>query len=207
MIYPFTRRLLAVTVILTALSRVSEGALVPLDLEKLTARSRFVVCGEVVGLRSFWGQLGKAGEVLFTDVRIRVSEVWKRPLERSQPGEIKEITVRLLGGQIGERWQRCVESPRFEQGEKVLVFARLWQGSLWVTGWRQGKYRLTGKGTALQVEGKPHRPLSRPEPITRVRERVRALMERAASRPAGSRDSEGDSTPRGKDSTHAKGVR
>jgi hypothetical protein len=182
------------------------SALVRLDLETLTAGSRYVVCGEVVELKSYWGELLDAGTVMLTDVRIRVREVWKdtpgkradvvrgKPADGSASdragdsaddgaeGPLEEITIQLLGGAIGERWQHCPESPRFEKGEEVLVFAREFNGKLWATGWLQGKYRLgrarAGGQTVTVVHGHPELPVRENTPAVELRAQVAQIVER-----------------------------
>jgi hypothetical protein len=155
----------------------AKAALIPLDLEQLSVSSSRIVCGEVIEVRSYWGRLLDLGEVILTDVRIRVDETWKGAVE-------KEITVQLLGGRIGERWQYCPESPRFQRGEKVLLFARSWNQKLWTTGWLQGKYRLLETPNGLEVEGKERHPVAAPEPLPLLRERVKTILRLKASQAA-----------------------
>ena len=191
-----SRLLLPLFALLVTTPRVAETALVSLSLEQLTARSGFVVRGEVLDVKSRWGALGGHGRVLLTDVRIRVSEVWKdtpghRPeilRRRSEGGttaahaKIEEITVQYLGGVIGQRWQLCPESPRYEKGEQVLVFARVLQGRLWTTGWMQGKYRVghqrSAGRTVAVVAGDPRLPVHTTQPLSDLRARVRAIVAR-----------------------------
>lgn len=148
----------------------ASGALIRLDLEKITRKSRHVVCGEVTALKSYWADIPKLGRVILTDVTIRVDQSWK-----GSPG--KEIIVKVFGGEVGDEFQVCVESPRFSRGEKVLVFVRDWKfGGLWTTGWLQGKLRLVGTPTGTQVQGKPHLPIRGTRPLTTVRDAVRKLV-------------------------------
>lgn len=156
------------------------AALVPYDLEKLSRKSRFVICGKVTRLNSYWGKLGNLGPVILTDATIRIQETWKGKKRKGQ-----EITVQLLGGQIGELRQWCPESPTFQVGEEVLLFARPWNGRLWTSGWIQGKFRLSRRATGsgaregareMVVEGRRDLPIRRLEKLSAVKSRVQAYV-------------------------------
>ena len=152
------------------------GALLPINLDKLTKKSKVVVCGEVVGMDSYWTDIPKLGRVIVTEVRVRVSEIWKGSLGVNKNSG-NEITVKLFGGKVGDEWQMCLESPKYDIGEKVLVFARNWQGEgLWTTGWLQGKFKLLETKSGIQVEGKKHLPITKIERLEAMRDKVRSLV-------------------------------
>jgi hypothetical protein len=209
--------LLSIVVLDIIAPSVAEAALRPLNLEQLTDKSGFIVCGEVVEVKSLWGSLDGRGRVLLTNVRIRVSDVWKDTpgrrveiLRKKGPdgkttanARIEEITVQYLGGAIGQRWQLCPESPRYEKGEKVVVFARVLNGRLWTTGWIQGKYRLahqrSGGKTIQMVAGHAQLPIRKTQPLSKLRDRVGEIIRRqralkasrgAAARPTAPRSEE-----------------
>ncbi|MBI4606096.1 MAG: hypothetical protein HY721_29370, partial [Planctomycetes bacterium] len=117
------------------------------------------------------------GEVIFTDVTIRVEGMLKGPLDT------KDVTVQILGGEIGTAFQRCPESPRFERGEKVLVFLRDYHGALWTTGWLQGKYALSREG--LSVKGVEGLPVPRDVTLEALKAEVRVWTAPTAAPPAG----------------------
>ena len=174
------------------------AAVVELDLEKLTLRSSHIFCGEVVATESHWGDFLGLGRAMITKVRIKVSEIWRDSEEKrpeitrkaespGTPGKITEITIRYLGGRIGERWQKCAASPTFSQGEKVLVFAGEFNNALWTTGWFQGKYRLERKrpeqgrsdangGGKLLVRGAKQLPVRKAMEVEALRLMVRKLL-------------------------------
>lgn len=173
----------------------SSAAVVELDLEKLALRSSHIFRGEVVSIKSHWRDFLGLGKAMITDVRIRVAETWKdSPGDRQEiirdsratsktPGRITEITIQYLGGRIGERWQKCAESPSFSLGEEVLVFARELNGGLWPTGWFQGKYRLkksgpahTGGGDRIMVIGSGRLPVKKPTEVHALRLAVRKIL-------------------------------
>ncbi len=189
------------------------AAVVELDLEKLTLRSSHIFCGEVIATESEWGDFLGLGRAMITKVRIKVSEVWKDSEEKRPeitrkaespgvPGKITEVTIRYLGGRIGERWQRCAASPTFSRGEKVLVFAGEFNNALWTTGWFQGKYRLERKrpeqgrpdadgGGKLLVRGSQQLPVKKPMEVETLRLMVRKLLLERRSPGRGARENRG----------------
>jgi hypothetical protein len=188
------------------------AAVVELDLEKLTRRSSHIFCGEVIAAESEWGDFLGLGQAMITKVRIKVSEVWKDSEEKrpeitrkaESPGArggITEITIRYLGGRIGERWQRCAASPTFSRGEKVLVFASELNNALWTTGWFQGKYRLERKrpeqglphadgGGKLLVRGSQQLPVKKHMEVEALRLMVRKILMGRRSPSRGARERE-----------------
>jgi hypothetical protein len=132
-----------------------------LSFEEMARRSRLAVTGEVIELRSYRAPFQDAGEVMFTDVTIRIQSVLKGTPETD------EVTVQVLGGRIGSAFQYCLESPRYEKGEKVLVFLRDLNGKLWNTGWLQGKYTIAADGAT--VKGKERFPIERDVTLETVR--------------------------------------
>ena len=149
------------------------GALVvPYNLEQLAQKSKFVLTGEVVELRSYRAPFQTLGEVIFTDVKIKVDSVLKGTVEGN------EITIQVLGGKIGDAFQLCPESPRYEMGEKVCVFLREFNGKLWNTGWEQGKYKIA---EGLTVRGEPDRPIAIDMSLPILKDKVRAYSLAAPS--------------------------
>jgi len=232
----------ATFVLALAATRVAPAALRRIEFDQLTEISIYIVCGEVIELRSYWTDWGARGQVMMTDVRIRVDDVWKdaggmRPgvvrgaaaasgasgsSSASGPtGEpptasdataatdraagarepLREITLQFLGGAIGERWQHCPESPRYEKGERVLAFVRDLDGRLWTTGWLQGKYAVrTVKASAAAtvdiVEGHPELPLAT-QALAEARARVAAVEKRRLERVGGAGTATGTGTVTG----------
>jgi hypothetical protein len=164
-----TRRLPVVLALLAlgALERSASASVIPLTFEELTHKSKHVVTGEVTGLRSYRAPFHDLGEVIFTDVTVRIDRV----LKGAPAG--KEITIQVLGGEIGTHFQLCLESPRYTLGEKVLVFARDYHHALWNTGWCQGKYALDPSGAT--VRGDPKMPIARDTALAAIESEVRRL--------------------------------
>ena len=168
--------LLAAMIIPAALAgaRPAAAALVKLSFEELTQRSQVIVTGEVVEMRSYRAPFAGGGECIYTDVTLRVEGTLKGK-------QAATVTVQVLGGQIGEEWQVCLEAPRYRLGEKVLVFLRDDKGTLRNTGWIQGKYEVIAASGA--VRGKRQLPIEADVPLAAIRDEVRRLD---AAAPGGS---------------------
>lgn len=136
-----------------------DAAVLPYDLDSLVSRSELIVRGRVTGLESFWGSFPGFGPVILTEVTIEIRELWKGSVDADSKG-VRRVRVRLLGGKIGDEWQSCPESPRFESGEEVVVFLRRFRDEVWTTGWFQGKYRVVeAAGRPLSIRGARGAPL------------------------------------------------
>ena len=174
------RRQLLVTagiLLLLGTSASVDGALIRLDFEQLVQRSGLVVCGEVVDLTASWEDVPRLGRLIVTTATIRVSESWK-----GSPG--RHVTVQYYGGTVGDERQFCFESPRYEKGEKVLVFARAGHGGLWTTGWLQGKFRLVEVRGVSHVVGSSRMAIRGLEQLSRIRDSVKVIRARLeASKP------------------------
>lgn len=180
-----SRKAIVLAILIAAASRDATAALVRYDVPSLARRSSLIICGKVTEIRSYWGMYGKLGPLILSDVTLRVDEVWK-----GEPAGT-EVTVQLLGGRIGDRWQWCPDSPTFEKDEEVLVFLKKRRGKLWTTGWIQGKYRLardaSGSRRVRSVRGLPLGP---DEPLSSVKLEVERWI---AGRP--STDGGGERVP------------
>ena len=104
-----------------------------LTLPALVSRSDTIVTGEVLDLKPSWNA---ARSDIFTTVILRVD----RRLKGSGGGMIR---FRVPGGTVGEDWVRVTHTPRFELGERALVFLRSGGGRLpTVVGMEAGKRHL-----------------------------------------------------------------
>lgn len=109
----------------------SATTLAPLTLADLAQRSTAVARLRCLSTSSFW----ERGEI-WTEARFQA-------LQREK-GEIPDtITVRTLGGRVGNLHSYVDEAPAFRAGEEVYLF--LWQreGEPYrVLGWSQGTFRI-----------------------------------------------------------------
>lgn len=106
-----------------------------LDLETLVDEAEQVVLGRVIGQQSLVDERGR----IVTDVALQVEESIKGD---QAPGAA--ITVRRLGGVVGDMGMQVAGEPTFETGETVVLFgARLRQGGmLRPIGMSQGALRV-----------------------------------------------------------------
>jgi hypothetical protein len=76
-----------------------------------------------------------AGEI-WTLTSFEVEEVWR--------GQVPtQITVRLLGGRVGNLTSNVSGIPRFRRGEEVVLFLEATQrGDFSVVSWEQGTFRI-----------------------------------------------------------------
>lgn len=96
-------------------------------------RADAIVAGEVLDLQSSWA--ADRSEI-FTTVVLRVD----RRLKGSGSDLVR---FRVPGGRVGEDWLRVTHTPRFELGERALVFLRDAGGRLpTVVGMEAGKRHL-----------------------------------------------------------------
>src|SRR5262245_5966197 len=109
-----------------------------LDLPALTLRADVVVRGRAVRSSSTFDD---RHERIFTDVLVRVDEVYK-----GEPR--KEVLVRLQGGRAEGLRQLVVGEARIEPREEVVLFLRRVPDSavLQTVGMAQGKLRITRSG-------------------------------------------------------------
>jgi hypothetical protein len=116
--------LLAIAANATTLSR--------LRFEELANQATAVARVRCIGVESRW----QGGEI-WTETRFEVVELNKGLL----PGV---ITVRMLGGQVGNLHSRVEGVPAFRAGEEAYVFLWGHEGEPFrVLGWSQGTFRIT----------------------------------------------------------------
>jgi hypothetical protein len=125
--------LLAVT--LTSSSPAQATLVEALDLETLVAEAEQVVLARVIGQQSLVDERGR----IVTDVALQVEESIKGD---QAPGAA--ITVRRLGGVVGDMGMRIAGEPSFETGETVVLFGarRSRGGALRPVGMSQGALRV-----------------------------------------------------------------
>jgi hypothetical protein len=153
-----------------------------LDLPALVAEADQIVVGDVLSVHAAWDLQHRT---IHTTVEVTVRESWKG----SPPSEGR-ITLRQLGGTVGDIEMKVHGLARFEKGERTLLFLRRAQ----VVGMSQGKRNLRwenqGKrwmvdsthsdgAVSLDARGKLHPPPREiPQDLDQLRERVRGLVGR-----------------------------
>ena len=105
--------------------------LLRMSLAKLTQTAKAIVRARCVGNSTAWD----AGEI-WTFTAFETEEVWRG----SPPAE---VTVRLLGGRLGNITSSVSGVPRFRAGEDVVLFLEpTRRGDFSVVGWEEGTFRV-----------------------------------------------------------------
>lgn len=120
---------------LLAASLAGATVLVALQVEDLVHMSPVVLVGEVNTVESGWNPQRTQ---IHTRVLITPIEVLKGP------ADLGTVKVKFLGGKVGDTVAHLPGAPRFEAGEKVLVFLepRKDQDGYLPVGFYQGKYKV-----------------------------------------------------------------
>jgi hypothetical protein len=113
-----------------------------MTINQLTDESSHVVVGTVKGFQSC---LDQASGSIITRVVLTSAEFLKAS---GKPGVAPaEVTIEVLGGEVGNLGMRAGTSPEFAAGEQVVVFLREGSGgTLRLTEGRQSKFLVTPAG-------------------------------------------------------------
>jgi len=124
----------------------------------MTDRADLVFVGNVVSSRAEWRAIG-TNQVIFTMVEFETQDVLKGNAERT-------VRLQFLGGTVGNVKLEVAEVPRFNSGDRVLLFV---QGNRVqfcpLVGVFHGKFGVrkderTGRDIILQHDGKPLRDVA-----------------------------------------------
>lgn len=103
----------------------TQGIMEKYSLEKLVSMSDSIVIGTVLDISSKWSTIdGKkpanvgSNDFIYTDVDIKSGEYLKNP------SNAEIITVRVLGGTVGQDNSDVEDQPSFKTGEKILIFLK-----------------------------------------------------------------------------------
>jgi hypothetical protein len=111
------------TALATTLARMS--------VEQMSHTAQAIVRARCVDNSTGWD----AGEI-WTFTSFEVQELW-------QGSTTPRITVRLLGGRVGNLTSSVSGIPRFRPGEEVVLFLeRTQRGDFSVVSWEQGTFRI-----------------------------------------------------------------
>lgn len=107
------RGAMALALVASAVAPASATTLIRESLDGLVAGNRVVVVGEVLDASSYWNE---DHSFILTDVRVAVHEAIK--------GNVKdrEITVTIMGGQVGELTTLIVGGPELIPGNSYVLF-------------------------------------------------------------------------------------
>jgi len=110
------------------------SVLTKLTLSDMTGRAEQVMVGRVERVDSKFAP-GYDG-LIITEVQIRC----QRSIRGAKEGTL--ITVRHLGGAVGELGQKVFGEASYQVGEEVVLLAELREGSLYSVGMAQGKLHI-----------------------------------------------------------------
>ena len=101
-----------------------------ISLQELTAQSNLVIYGTVVSANSQW-----EGQAINTYTSIRVKETLK--------GDGQEfVTVKQMGGRVGDITDEVTGSRELKGGEDVILFLVEWKGHYWIHSIVLGKFSV-----------------------------------------------------------------
>jgi hypothetical protein len=178
---PAIVRLVVAVACLLATAPVAMASLVQaLGLAELTWEADRVVVGDVLSVRAAWDSEHRN---IHTTIEIGVHEIWK-----GAPPTGGRVTIRQLGGTVGEIEMTVLGMPTFAEGERALLFLKRSQ----VAGMAQGKRNLRweSSGKRWLADAANHAQTvtidsrgklqavgpGRPEPLDILREQVRNLV-------------------------------
>ncbi len=107
------------------------------SIEELTSEADSILIGKVEKIESRWNE---EKTLIYTYVTISVSQYTKT---LSGMAEVKEVIVRVRGGEVGDIGLKVSDTPQFREGEEVFLFLRMEKLPLFsVAGLFQGKYTI-----------------------------------------------------------------
>ena len=109
-----------------------------MSVAKMTLAAQLVVRAQCVANSSAWHD----GEI-WTFTSFTVEDAWKG----APSGAAQRLTVRLLGGSVGNLSSTVSGVPRFRPGEEVILFLQpTARGDYSIVSWVQGTFRIHRDG-------------------------------------------------------------
>jgi hypothetical protein len=131
---------------------------IPPTFEEMADRAELVFAGKALASRAEWRTVG-TNRVIFTLVEFETEEVLKGNARKS-------VTLKFLGGTIGDATLKITGVPRFNAGDRVILFVEK-NGVQFspVVGVFHGKFGLrkdekSGRDMVLMHDGKPLRDVA-----------------------------------------------
>ncbi|HEV8584337.1 MAG TPA: Ig-like domain-containing protein [Methylomirabilota bacterium] len=143
--YRVLSAVLGLVAVLVAVAPAAATVVVPVTEADLVAQAAAVVIGRVTAIESH-----AHGGRVFTNVTLAVEEMLKGD-------SVPTLTVRLLGGRVGDHVAWIDGSPEFRRGERVLVFLTAHRdGTPRIAHFYQGKFSIvadaaSGEDLAVRV--------------------------------------------------------
>ncbi len=115
--------ILSLVMLLTA-AGIGHAIMEELSLEDLTRGAGTIVIATVDDMEADSVVTSDGGTMIYTFVRLSIYEVLKGRVED------KQVVVRVAGGKIGDLDIRVEDQPKFEKGQRVLVFLKQMESPL-----------------------------------------------------------------------------
>jgi hypothetical protein len=138
---------LMVAMLLGVGSRLMATTFMQMSLSKFAQTARLIVRARCLSNSVAWD----AGEI-WTFTTFEIEETWKGV----PAGAAAQVTVRLLGGSLGNVTSTVSGIPRFRPGEEVVLFLEpSVRGAFSIVSWAQGTFRIhrdmrTGQEIVIQ---------------------------------------------------------
>lgn len=105
-----------------------------MSLAKMAQTAPLIVRARCLGNSTAWD----SGEI-WTFTTFSIEDTWKG----APPGAAAQLTVRLLGGSLGNLTSTVSGVPRFRPGEEVILFLEpTSRGDFSIVSWVQGTFRI-----------------------------------------------------------------
>jgi hypothetical protein len=133
------RYVVVIVVLLAALqicaaTSASATTLERMSVAKMTQAAQLVVRAQCVANSTGWD-----GGEIWTFTSFAVEDAWKG----APSGAAQQLTVRLLGGSVGNLSSTVSGVPRFRPGEEVILFLQSTaRGDYSIVSWVQGTFRI-----------------------------------------------------------------
>ncbi|MCL5291468.1 MAG: hypothetical protein M1548_02935 [Actinobacteria bacterium] len=111
-------------------------------IEELVGKSTLVPRGKIVAAKSDWTPDKKQ---IYTYITMTVKEL----LKGEEPA--KQITIKQLGGRVGEMMLYVPDAPRLQLGEDVVLMLKRWDSEYVVVGLADGKFGVRTDPEGRQV--------------------------------------------------------
>jgi hypothetical protein len=160
------RRVASLVLLFLAASAASASTILPLKLEDLANRAESIVIGTVADVTP---RFNEARSLILSDVTLAVDET-------IAGASVSYVTVSEYGGRVGDVELVVPGLPRFERGDRVMLFVcRDALGLPRTCGAAQGRLRVVegGDGTLRAVGVTGDGPVD--EPVASLKARVRSL--------------------------------
>ena len=118
-----------------------------MSIAKMTQNAQLVVRAQCLANSVAWD-----GGEIWTITSFEVEDAWKG----APTGAAQQLTVRLLGGSVGNLTSTVSGVPRFRPGEEVILFLQpTARGDFSIVSWVQGTFRIhrdTRSGAEIVVQ-------------------------------------------------------